>query len=62
LYEARADAQEDRQHASVIKALMGIARIHGLDVQKSEVDIKGEVDIVARLQKGREYARRSEES
>jgi len=58
LYEARADAQKDRQHASVIKALMGIARIHGLDVQKSEVDIKGKMDIVARLQKGREYARR----
>ena len=45
--------------SAAVSAIMGIAKLHGLITDKQKVDVNGQLDIVARLQKGREYARRS---
>ena len=47
------------QYSSAIAAVTGLAKLHGLITDKQKVDVSGKLDVVARLQKGREYARRS---
>ena len=43
----------------MIAGILGKAKLHGLITDKQKVDVNGQLGIVARLKKGREYARRS---
>jgi len=52
-------AKKEVKPAAMIAGILGKAKLHGLITDKQKVDVNGQLGIVARLKKGREYARRS---